>query len=121
MANQDVVRAQGWTTELIRWEAEGWGDAGNAMGRVARSAGIPFRKLWALKYRPPKTIASHILSALEAAHAAEKQRQLRKLAADADCTESLAAGSRRHSVEQARAVLRQAVDAASTVAEEGRP
>lgn len=64
MSSADVSRAQTWADDLIRWEATGWGDAGNAMRRVATRARVPFSKLWALKYRPPKEIASHVLSRL---------------------------------------------------------
>jgi hypothetical protein len=104
MPSHDVARAQQWNDDLIRWEASGWGDAGNAMGRVSRRIGVPFAKLWALKYRPPKAIASHVLSALAAAHAAETQRQLRKLADDTALT-ALVAGAHHPAVAAAEAVL----------------
>ena len=105
MSSADVSRAQTWADDLIRWEATGWGDAGNAMRRVATRARVPFSKLWALKYRPPKEIASHVLSRLEAIHAAERERQLRKLADEVTLT-AAAAGSDHAAVRAGEALLR---------------
>ena len=107
MPNQDIARAQDRFADLVRWEAHGWGDAGNAMRRIATRTSIPFGKLWALKYRPPKEIASHILARLEAAHAAERERQLRKLADEVTLTARVA-GSDHAAVRAAEALLRAA-------------
>lgn len=107
MSSADVSRAQGWADDLVRWEAKGWGDAGNAMKRVAARAKVPLSKVWALKYRPPKEIASHVLSRLEAAHAAERERQLRKLADETALT-ALVAGNDHPAVRAAEALLRAA-------------
>lgn len=107
MNSADVSRAQTWADDLVRWEAKGWGDAGNAMKRVAARAKVPFSKVWALKYRPPKEIASHVLSRLEAAHAAERERQLRKLADETALT-ALVAGPNHPAVRAAGALLRAA-------------
>lgn len=105
MPSHDVSLARQLNSDLIRWEAEGWGDAGNAMSRVARRVGIPLGKLWALKYRPPKQIASHVLSQLAAAHTAERERQMRKLANDVTLTARVA-GTDHPAVAAAAAVLR---------------
>ena len=105
MFSRDVSIARQMNDDLIRWEAEGWGDAGNAMGRVARRVGVPLSKLWALKYRPPKQIASHILRQIEAAHAAAQERELRKLAHDVTLTARVA-GRDHPAVAEAAAVLR---------------
>lgn len=111
MSSADVSQARTWADDLIRWEATGWGDAGNAMRRVATRARVPFSKLWALKYRPPKEIASHVLSRLEAVHAAERERQLRKLADETSLTASIA-GCDHAAVRAAEALLRAADGAA---------
>jgi hypothetical protein len=77
------------------------------MRRIATRAAIPFGKLWALRYRPPKEIASHILARIEAAHAAECERQLRRLAHDVEVTAAVA-GSAHPAVAEAQAALRAA-------------
>lgn len=105
MPSHDISRARQFSDDLIRWEATGWGDAGNAMHRIATRTGIPFGKLWALRYRPPKEIASHILSRLEAAHAAAKERELRKLAHDVTLTARVA-GRDHPAVVEASTILR---------------
>lgn len=105
MISHDIERARQWSDDLVRWEATGWGDAGNAMRRISTRTGIPFGKLWALRYRPPKEIASHVLSRLQAAHAAAQERELRKLAHDVTLTARVA-GSDHAAVAKASAVLR---------------
>lgn len=107
MPDADVLRAQTFSADLLRWETRGPGDTANAMRRIAGRASIPFGKLWSLRYRPPKEIASHILSRIEAAHAAEVQRQLRKLAHDAEIT-ALVAGASHPAVRAGEALLRAA-------------
>ncbi|WP_378970598.1 hypothetical protein [Methylobacterium komagatae] len=77
------------------------------MRRIANRAAVPFGKLWALRYRPPKEIASHVLARIEAAHAAERERQLRRLAHDVEITAALA-GSDHPAVAAAAAALRAA-------------
>ncbi|GJE29761.1 hypothetical protein [Methylobacterium organophilum] len=105
MPEADITRAQLFAADLLRFETRGPGDTANAMRRVAQRAAVPFSKLWALRYRPPKAVASHILSALEAAHAREVERQLRKLAHDAEITARIA-GPSHPAVVAAEAVLR---------------
>ncbi|MGN8092840.1 hypothetical protein [Methylobacterium sp. 22177] len=107
MSDADVMRARSAFDELLRFEVRGPGDTANAMRRIATRAAIPFGKLWALRYRPPKEIASHILSRIEAAHAAECERQLRRLAHDIEVTAAVA-GSAHPAVAEAEAVLRTA-------------
>lgn len=105
MFSRDIDRARQWSDDLVRWEATGWGDSKNAMRRISTRTGIPFGKLWALRYRPPKEIASHVLSRLQAAHAAAQERELRKLAHDVTLTARVA-GPDHPAVDAAAAVLR---------------
>jgi len=107
MPDADIARAQFFADDLLRWETRGPGDTANAMKRVAHHAALPFSKLWALRYRPPKAIASHVLAALEAAHAREVERQLRKLAHDVEITARIA-GPADPAVAAAQAALRAA-------------
>lgn len=107
MSNADVMRGQSLSNDLLRWETRGPGDTANAMRRIANRAAVPFGKLWALRYRPPKEIASHVLARIEAAHAAERERQLRRLAHDVEITAALA-GSDHPAVAAAAAALRAA-------------
>ncbi|WP_345820159.1 hypothetical protein ABC766_29570 [Methylobacterium fujisawaense] len=107
MPDADVMRARSAFDELLRFETRGPGDTANAMRRIATRAAIPFGKLWALRYRPPKEIASHILARIEAAHAAECERQLRRLAHDVEVT-AAAVGSAHPAVVASAAVLRAA-------------
>lgn len=107
MPDADLARAQIFGADLLRWETRGPGDTANAMHRVAKAAGVPFAKLWALRYRPPKAVASHVLAALEAAHAAAIERQLRKLAHDVEITARVA-GAAHPAVRAGEALLRAA-------------
>lgn len=90
MSNADVMRARTSFDELLRFESRGPGDTANAMRRIATRAAIPFGKLWALRYRPPKEIASHVLARIEAAHAAAVRQQLERLAHDVAITAPIA-------------------------------
>lgn len=105
MPEADLSRAQFYADDLLRWETRGPGDTANAMRRVAQRAALPLSKLWSLRYRPPKAVASHVLAALAAAHAAEKERQMRKLAHDLEITAEVA-GASDPAVVAAVAVLR---------------
>ncbi|MDP4005100.1 hypothetical protein [Methylobacterium sp. NEAU K] len=107
MSNADVMRARTAFDDLLRFETRGPGDTANAMRRIATRAAVPFGKLWALRYRPPKEIASHILARIEAAHAAERERQLRRLAHEVQLT-SAVAGTAHPAVVAGEAVLRAA-------------
>ena len=107
MSNADVMRGQALSNDLLRWEARGPGDTANAMRRIAARAAVPFGKLWALRYRPPKEIASHVLARIEAAHSAERERQLKRLAHDVEITAVLV-GPDHPAVVAAAAALRAA-------------
>ena len=104
MSNADVTLARGYADDLLRWETRGPGDTANAMRRLAHRYGVPVGLQWSLRYRPPKRLWSDLLSRIEAAHAAERQRQLRKLAHDAEVT-ARAAGSDHPAVLAAAAAL----------------
>lgn len=119
MTNADVMQARDYADELLRWETRGPGDTENAMRRLANRYALPFGKWWALRYRPPKEIASHVLTCIAAAHAAERQRQLRKLAHDIALTEATA-GHSRDLADAARALVGSAMGPASPVGGESR-
>ena len=110
MSNADVMRGRALSNDLLRWEARGPGDTANAMRRIATRAAVPFGKLWALRYRPPKEIASHVLARIEAAHSAERERQLKRLAHDVEITAVLT-GPDHPAVVAAEAALRAAAGA----------
>jgi hypothetical protein len=103
MSDALVSDAQGWAKWLILQESRGPGDTENAMRRVAARYGVDFRALWALRYRPPKRIFADIYFVLRAAHAAECERQLRRLRHDLELTKA-AAGSHHASVRAAAAL-----------------
>ncbi|MBA9063099.1 hypothetical protein GGQ91_002487 [Methylobacterium fujisawaense] len=107
MPDADVMRARSAFDELLRFESRGPGDTANAMRRIATRAAIPFGKLWALRYRPPKEIASHVLARIEAAHAAAKRQQLERLAHDVAITAHIA-GAAHPAVREGEALLRAA-------------
>ncbi|WP_091925645.1 hypothetical protein [Methylobacterium sp. yr668] len=111
MPDADVMRARSAFDEVLRFELRGPGDTANAMRRIATRERIPFGKLWALRYRPPKEIASHILARIEAAHAAARLRQLERLAHDVEVTASIA-GASHPAVREGEALLRSAGRAA---------
>lgn len=99
-----VDEAAGWAEVLIKSEARGPCDFGPAMMRIAGRVGVSFSKLWALRYRRPKTIAAEVYFSLREAYEAERARQLRMLSDDARITTS-AAGADAHSVRAAMDVL----------------
>lgn len=105
MPDADVMRGQSLSNDLLRWETRGPGDTANAMRRIATRAAIPFGKLWALRYRPPKEIASHVLTRIEAAHAAAKRQQLERLSHDVAITAAIA-GPAHPAVRAGEALLR---------------
>jgi len=51
---------------------------------------VPLRTFWALRYRPPKTIAADIYLRLCAAYQAECERQMRKLRHELETTKAIA-------------------------------
>ena len=52
-----VEEAQTWAKALVRCECRFPGDYADAMRRVARRTKVSHGLLWALHYRPPKTVA----------------------------------------------------------------
>jgi hypothetical protein len=112
MPEADVLRARSMASDLLSWETRGPGDTANAMRRIATRYGVPYSAQWALRYRPPKRVWSDILKTLQAAHAAERERQLRKLAHDVEVTARIA-GAEHPAVVAAEAVLRAGGAAAS--------
>lgn len=74
-----VIEAQRLVNEMLRFESRGAGDTENAMKRLAIRHGIPWRVFWTLKYRAPKDMFVGVFEQIKAAHAAECQRQLRKV------------------------------------------
>jgi hypothetical protein len=74
-----VKQAQDWANELIRAEARGACDFGDAMRRVARKIGVSYSTLRGLRYRPPKDVGVSLYLTLHAAYRAECDRQARKL------------------------------------------
>lgn len=118
MPTAEALEAKGIATELLRWETRGPGDTDNALRRIANRTGIEYGALWSLRYRSPKRIWADIYTALQAAHAAERQRQLRKLAHDIEIT-AAAAGHSHARLDQARTVLRQAKGEADGLETEG--
>lgn len=119
MVTAEVTQAKAFASELLRWETRGPGDTDNAMRRIARRHGIEYGQLWSLRYRAPKRIWADVLTAITAAHEAEKQRQLRALSHDTEVT-ALIAGPESNSVRKARAVLRQAASALDAMVDEER-
>ena len=59
--------------ELVRREARGPGDWLNAVRRLAREFGLPYAKLWAVLYRPPKDISASVYIAIVDAYAEQER------------------------------------------------
>lgn len=116
MVTAEVLQAKGLASELLRWESRGPGDTDNALRRLSRRHGIEYGALWSLRYRSPKRIWADLYTAIKAAHAAERQRQLRMLEHDIARTEATA-GHSGAVVAKARAVLRQAEGSSDGLAE----
>ena len=72
--------------------ARGPGDTDNAMRGIERDYGIAHSILWSLRYRPERyrTIGAEIYARLQAAYAAECERQQRKLAHEIEITKAIA-------------------------------
>jgi hypothetical protein len=77
-------------SDLTRQEARGPGDMENAWRRLETKYGVPWRTFWSLRYRRPKEIAATIYLRLQAAYAAECQRQMRRLEHDIAITKAKA-------------------------------
>jgi hypothetical protein len=89
---------------LTRLEARGPGDLENSWTRLETRYGVPARAFWSLRYRRPKEIAASIYLRLQAAYAAECERQARLLAHEAKITERIA-GADHPAVAAAAAVV----------------
>lgn len=107
MVTAEVLEAKDRASELLRWESRGPGDTDNALRRIAQRHGIEYGALWSLRYRAPKRIWADVANAIAAAYENERQRQMRKLAHEAEITAAVA-GPHQARVAQVRAVLRQA-------------
>ncbi|MFE1598212.1 hypothetical protein [Methylobacterium sp. ID0610] len=104
MPEADVIYAKSLAADLLSWETRGPGDTANAMRRISTRYGVPYSAQWSLRYRPPKRVWSDILKTLQSAHAAERERQLRKLAHDLAVTAEIT-GADHPAVVAAQAVL----------------
>lgn len=85
-----LSRAQHWAAILISQGSRGPGDLENSMRRVSRRWNIPYRTLWALRYRAPKDILASTYFRLHAAYTAECERQLQALKHDIETTKEIA-------------------------------
>jgi hypothetical protein len=109
-----VAEAQAWANDLVLREARGPGDFEPAMRRIAGKIGVGYAKLWALRYRPPKDVGVNFYRRLQAAWAAERERQLRLLIDDIARTKS-AAGANPAAVRAAEALVGEALGTAETM------
>lgn len=85
-----VDQAATWAKALTASEARGPGDMENAWRRLEARYGVPWRAFWALRYRKPRDITAAIFHRLAAAHAAECERQMRRLRHDIETTRKIA-------------------------------
>lgn len=53
---------------LVKDEAQGPGDWLNAVRRLAHHYGVPYAKLWAVLYKPPKDISASVYLAITEAY-----------------------------------------------------
>lgn len=85
-----IADAAKLSRELTRMKASGPGDTENAMRRIEREYGIDFGFLWSLRYRVDrlKIISHSIYLRIKATHAAEIERQTRKMAHDYQITKA---------------------------------
>lgn len=118
MVTAEVLEAKDRASELLRWESRGPGDTDNALRRIAQRHGIEYGALWSLRYRAPKRIWADVANAIATAYENERQRQMRKLAHEAEITAAVT-GPNHSRVAQARAVLRQAKSSANGLEAKG--
>ena len=85
-----VDRSKAWALALVRAESRGPGDMGEAMRRVARRIRIPFGRIWALHYRPPKDVPVSIYQSLALAYIAMCEEQVRHLRHEIEVTRAIA-------------------------------
>jgi hypothetical protein len=72
---EEAAKNAAW---LVEREARGPGDIENAMRRLEVKFGIPYSAFWALRYRPPKTIAVEIFARLWEAFETERAYQRKR-------------------------------------------
>jgi hypothetical protein len=82
-----VDQARSHLKELVRVESRGWGDAENAMRRIAKREELSFSALWALTYKPPKSVCASVFYKLTLAREAMRVQQLERYRSDRDSTE----------------------------------
>ncbi len=99
-----VNKAANWADALVRLESRGPGDLENAMHRVARKTGVPYRTFWNLRYRRPKDIFTSVYFKLGTAYDAARQHQIERLTNDIETTAAVA-GPDRASVRAAMALV----------------
>lgn len=83
-----VEEASSWARWLTRSEARGPGDMESAWRRLEHRYGIPWRIFWALRYRPPKQIATSLYFSMNRAWNAERNRQAKLLSHDTEITKA---------------------------------
>lgn len=66
--------------ELLRLESRGPGDLEGAMRRIGNRYGIPWRTLWAIRYRTPRDVFVGVFEKIKEAHRAECRRQIERMA-----------------------------------------
>jgi hypothetical protein len=71
-AAEFVEEAATWAHQLTMDECQKAGEYVATMRRVAENFSIPYGTLWALKYRPPKSIGVEDYFAILSAYAAER-------------------------------------------------
>ena len=96
--------AKDWANKLILGESRGPGDIDNAMRRLARRYDVPYRVLWALRYRPAKDPRTLIYFRLQAAWQDFRERQLKALQHDIEVTQIIA-GPHANSVRAAKTLV----------------
>lgn len=75
-----VSEAKEWASAMVLREMRSPGDMENAMHRLERRYGIPWRVFHNLKYRPPADVLVGVWRQLKSAYELECERQERLLA-----------------------------------------
>ena len=75
-----VSEAKEWASAMVLREMRNPGDMENAMHRLERRYGIPWRTFWNLRYRPPADVLVGVWRQLKSAYEMECERQERLLA-----------------------------------------
>ena len=73
------MEAKRLVNELLKLESRGAGDLENAMRRLGRRYGIPWRVFWTLRYRAPSDLFVSVFEKLKEANRAECGRQIERL------------------------------------------